>query len=178
MAFAIDIHGEGKVEKVVENNSATLTATPDDGWKFKHFNCGTECKSDNPLTIEVTAGTEITAVFYITIEDYLKGLVGFDVPDVVLNSIRAYREVKKANDTNDLTVKQKDLLYADLLMWASTSPTSYTGTKEADGGWSRTESNKTVSVTDKKRFENLAMSIYKKYLDRKYNPSIKIVNIW
>ncbi|NDV68599.1 hypothetical protein [Dysgonomonas sp. 25] len=178
MALVIDILGEGKVEKVVESNSATLTATPDDGWEFKHFVCDDTIIPENPKTISFTSNTKIVAVFYITIEEYLRGLVGFDVPDNVLNSIRAYREVKKATDTNDLTAKEKDLLYADLLMWASTSPTSYTGTKESDGGWSRTESNKTVSVTDKKRFENLAMSIYKKYLDKKYNSNIKIVNLW
>lgn len=178
MAFIIDIQGEGKVEKVAEGNSATLTAIPEAGWKFKHFINDGIFITENPITIIITAETKITTVFYVTIEDYLRGLVGFDVPESVLNSIRAYREVNKAADISELTVKQKDLLYADLLMWASTSPTSYTGTKESDGGWSRTESNKTVSVTDKKRFENMAMSIYKKYLDRKYNSSIKIVNLW
>lgn len=90
MASVIDIHGEGKVETVVESNSTTLTATPEDSWKFKHFICDNEKITDNPLTLTVTSETEITAVFYVTIEDYLRGLVGFDVPDTVLNSIRAY----------------------------------------------------------------------------------------
>ncbi|PXV66866.1 hypothetical protein CLV62_104127 [Dysgonomonas alginatilytica] len=175
MEIAIDIIGEGKVEKVADSNSATLTAIPNENWTFKHFLIGNTATSENPISVTVT---EVTAVFYISIEDYLKGLVGFDVTESVLNSIRIYREIKKRTDVAELSTKQRDLLYADLLMWASTSPTSYTGTKEADGGWSKTEANKTISVTDKKRFENLAMSIYKKYLDRKYNPSIKIVNLW
>lgn len=175
MEIVIDIIGEGKVEKVADSNAATLTAIPNESWTFKHFLIGNTPNAENPLSVTVT---EVTAVFYISIEDYLKGLVGFDVTESVLNSIRIYREIKKGTDVAELSNKEKDLLYADLLMWASTSPTSYTGTKEADGGWSKTEANKTISVTDKKRFENLAMSIYKKYLDRKYNPSIKIVNLW
>lgn len=175
METVIDIIGEGKVEKVADSNFATLTAIPHENWTFKHFLCDNTIITENPTTVTVT---EVTAVFYICIEDYLKGLVGIDVTESVLNSIRIYREVKKGTDVTELSTRERDLLYADLLMWASTSPTSYTGTKEADGGWSRTEANKTISVTDKKRFENLAMSIYKKYLDRKYNPSIKIVNLW
>ncbi len=175
MEIAIDIIGEGKVDKVAELESATLTAIPNENWTFKHFLIGNTANTENPISVTVT---EVTAVFYISIEDYLKGLVGFDVTESVLNSIRIYREIKKGTDVTELSTKERDLLYADLLMWASTSPTSYTGTKEADGGWSKTEANKTISVTDKKRFENLAMSIYKKYLDRKYNPSIKIVNLW
>lgn len=178
MDLIIDIIGEGKVEKVVEADSATLTATADGSWLFKHFVCNKTIVKDNPAVVTITDEMVIKAIFYLTIEDYLKGLVGFDVTDSVLDSIRIYRNVKKGTDTEELTVKQKDLLYADLLMWASTSPTSYTGTKESDGGWSKTESNKTISVTDKKRFENMAMAIYKKYLDRKYNPSIKIINLW
>lgn len=178
MDLLIGIQGEGTVDKVVEGSSATLSAIPEAGWHFKHFKYGELLVTDNPAVVTVTAVTKIVVVFYITIEDYLRGLVGFDISDSVLNSVRAYRQVKKAADISELTMKQKDLLYADLLMWASTSPTSYTGTKESDGGWSRTESNKTISVTDKKRFENMAMSIYKKYLDRKYSSSIKIVNLW
>lgn len=176
MVLTIDIIGEGKVEKVVDGNSATLTAIPEEGWMFKHYLKGSEVITDNNVII--TDQNQITAVFYLPIENYLKGLVGFDVADNVLASIRSYRDTKKGIDINELSTKQKDLLYADLLMWASTSPTSYTGTKEADGGWSKTEANKTISVTDKKRFENLAMSIYKKYLDRKYTSSIKLVNLW
>ncbi len=178
MNLNIEILGEGKVEKVVENNSATLTASPDEDWTFKHFVVGNETVTDSTYTVEMTGDLKVTAVFYVSIEVYLRGLVGFDVSDSALNSIRIFRNIAKGSNISDLTLREKELLYADLLMWAATSPTSYTGSKDADGGWSHTEASKTISVTDKKRFEQAAKTIYKKYLDRKYSSSIKIKNLW
>lgn len=178
MSFTIEISGEGQVEKVVENNSATLTTLPDEGWLFKHFIVGDEIVTDTIYTVEVTENLKVTAVFFVSIESYLRGLVGFDVSDSALNSMRIFRNIAKESDVADLTLREKELLYADLLMWAATSPTSYTGSKDSDGGWSHTEAGKTISVTDKKRFEQAAKTIYKKYLDRKYSSSIKIKNLW
>lgn len=210
MALVVNITGEGKVEKVVENTSTTLTAIPDEYWTFKNYvikyvlekidtidlnkytelhpntilgiKSGevvvTETIYDNPYTITESENKTVQTTFYVTIEDYLKGLVDFDVSEQALNSIRIYRGIKKGADINELSQKTKDLAYADLLMWASTSPSSYTGGKDSDGGWSHTESSKTLSVTDKKRFESMAMAIYKRYQDKRYTSSIKIVNLW
>lgn len=178
MNFSIDIKGEGKVEKVVDENSTTLTAIPDESWTFKYFIVDDETITDNPHTLKIEEGTTIQAVFYVAIEEYLKGLVGFDVTEQALNSIRMYRNIEKYTDVSELTIRDKELLYADLLMWAASSPTSYTGSKDSDGGWTHTEAGKTISVTDKKRFENSAKSIYKKYQDKKYSSGIKLVNLW
>ncbi|PXV62374.1 hypothetical protein CLV62_12063 [Dysgonomonas alginatilytica] len=178
MKSTVHISGEGKTEKVIDENSITLTAIPDVGWTFKHFVNGESTFTDNPYTLESTEDVEITAAFYVTIEDYLIGLVGFDVNEIALNSIRVFREIEKNSDVSELSMKDKELLYADLLMWAASSPTSYTGSKDSDGGWTHTEAGKTISVTDKKRFENTAKSIYKKYQDKKYNSGIKLVNLW
>ncbi len=178
MAISIDIKGEGKVDRVTEDNSVILTAVPDESWHFKYFIADGAKVSENPFTADTGKYKEITAVFYVTIEDYLKGLVGFDVTESAMNSIRISRSIAKGEDVEELSRKDKDLLYADLLMWAASSPTNYTGSKEADGGWQHVEASKTISVTDKKRFENQAMTIYKRYLDRKYNSGIRIVNLW
>ena len=178
MGITIDIKGEGVVEQKVTGNSVTLTALPDENWTFKYFVEGENQIKDNPFTTEIKEGIVFSAVFYVTIEEYLKGLVGFDVSESALNSIRIFRNIEKHSDVDELTVKDKELLYADLLMWAASSPTSYTGSRDSDGGWMHTEAGKTISVTDKKRFENSAKSIYKKYQDKKYSSGIKLVNLW
>ena len=178
MIITIDIKGEGKVDKVVNGNVTTLTAIPDESWAFKCFLIGDAEVTENPHTLILSENKLITATFYVTIEDYLRGLVGFDITESALNSIRVFRDIEKYSDVSELTVKEKELLYADLLMWAASSPTSYTGSKDSDGGWTHTEAGKTISVTDKKRFENTAKSIYKKYQDKKYTSGIKLVNLW
>ncbi|SBV91938.1 hypothetical protein [uncultured Dysgonomonas sp.] len=176
MALTINIKGKGTVEKVVEVNSATLTATPEESWLFKYFEIGDNEYSDNPYTFEYDGSDLVVySVFYIPIENYLKGLVGFDVTNAALTSMLIYRNVDFNSDINDLTQKQLDLLYADLLMWASTNPSSYTGAKQSDGGWSQTEASKTLTATDKKRYEQMANDIYIKYNDsRKSSANIRV----
>lgn len=173
--------GQGKVDRVEAGAVTTLSASPtSEAWSFKHFIVDGLIRESNPLVLNVdeVAGIEVKAVFCVTIEDYLRGKVGFDVDDIALNSIRIDRGVTEGEDVEDVTRKDRDLLYADLMMWASTSPTSYSGTKISDLGYSVTEAGKTISVTDKKRFEKIAMEIYKNYGDAKYSSNIRIVNLW
>ena len=113
----------------------------------------------------------------VSIEEYLKGKVGFDVPDSALSSIRIDRKIEKGVDVETLDQKTKDLAYADLLMWGATNPSSYTGSKNSDGGWTQTEASKTITATDKKEFRQLAMSIYRKYGDGKYKSKIRKINL-
>lgn len=176
MGLTINIKGKGKVDKVVAFNTATLTAIPDDSWLFKYFMNEGIVATDNPYTFDYNEADSVVidTVFYIPIESYLRGLVGFDVPDSAITSILIYRQIDFDADVNDLTKEQKELAYADLLMWAATNPTSYTGAKDSDGGWSHTEASKTISVSDKKRFEQMANDIYIKYNDcRKMKSGIR-----
>lgn len=176
MGLTINIKGKGTVEKVVEGNSATLTATPEESWLFKYFLIGDIQYSANPFTFDYD-GTDldVDSIFYIPIESYLRGLVAFDVPDSAITANLLYRKIDFNADIEDLTDKQKDLLYADILRWGSTSPSSYTGKKESDGGWSSTGESKTVSSADKKRFSEMADDIYIKYNDsRKSSANIRV----
>lgn len=177
MAIQIDIKGEGRVEKLEDNGKIILTALPSDAWSFKHFIIDEVAKTDNPVVVSKTTNT-VEAIFYVAIEDYLKGMVGFDVAEPTLNSIRINRNIKKGSDISELSEKDKDLAYADLLMWASTNPSSYTGSKSSDGGWTQTEASKTLTVSDKKSFRDMAMDIYKRYGDSRYTSKIRIVNLW
>lgn len=113
----------------------------------------------------------------ITIEEYLRGKVGFEVSDSTLTSILIDRAIPEQTDVCDISVKNRELAYADLLMWGATNPTSYSGSKEADGGWSHTEGSKTISVSDKNRWASMANSIYEKYDDNNLKPRIRIFNL-
>lgn len=177
MAIQIDIKGEGRVEKLEDNNRVILTALPSDAWSFKYFSISGVQKTDNPIDVDKII-EDVEVIFYVSIEDYLRGLVGFDVNETTLNSIRINRNIKKGSDISELSEKDKDLAYADLLMWASTNPSSYTGSKSSDGGWTQTEASKTLTVSDKKSFRDMAMDIYKRYGDSRYTSKIRIVNLW
>ena len=177
MAIQIDIKGEGRVEKLEDNNRVILTALPSDAWSFKYFSISGVQKTDNPIEVDKTI-EDVEAIFYVSIEDYLKGMVGFDVPTSTINSIRINREITKGSDVAELSDKDKDLAYADLLMWASTNPSSYTGSKQSDGGWTQTEASKTLNASDKKSFRSMSMDIYKRYGDRRYTPKVRIRNLW
>lgn len=177
MAIQIDIKGEGRVEKLEDNNRVILTALPSDAWSFKYFSISGVQKTDNPIEVDKTI-EDVEVIFYVSIEDYLKGMVGFDVPTSTINSIRINREITKGSDVAELSDKDKDLAYADLLMWASTNPSSYTGSKQSDGGWTQTEASKTLNASDKKSFRSMAMDIYKRYGDRRYTPKVRIRNLW
>lgn len=183
MNLIVKIEGEGSVTGAgtyETGSTATVVATPSDGWLFKQFKNGDNIIKDNPYNIPIEKNEDITivAIFYYTIEEYLKGMVAFDVPDSALKSIRLYRRVTKGEDFNDLSSQVIELCYADLLLWVSTSPSSITGAKESDDGWSHNEESRTLSTTDKKELRTQANAIYKKYNDARYSNSIKIVNLW
>lgn len=179
MALTITIKGNGTVDKVVDGNTTTLTAKPSEGWNFKYYKIGSDEIKDNPYSFEAVGEVEVLAAFYMSIVSYLKGKVGFDVPDATLNAILSDRGIDANTDIVELTEKQRDLLYADVLIWGATLPTTYSGVKESDGGWSHTEGSSTIQSADKKRFESIANDIYLKYNDpRKAKAKIKIINLW
>lgn len=115
----------------------------------------------------------------MTIEEYLKGKVGFEVTEHAISTILLDRQIEIGSDPGSLTTKQKELAYADVLKWGATRPSSYTGSKESDGGWSQTNASSTLLKSDKERFEAIANDIYIKYNDPKRTKSkIKIVNLY
>lgn len=184
MNVYVDIKGTGTVSGGGEyspSEAVTLTAVPGDGWSFKYFIVSGDERRENPLSL-VAENEDMTveACFYVSIEDYLSGLVDFDIPEKALNSIRIDRNVKKGADVNDVDRQTLDLCYADILMWATTTPSTIQGAKESDNGWSHQDESKTLSINDKKRLEERALSIYRKYDDAKGDDVniMKIVNLW
>lgn len=173
MLVAIDIKGEGTVTGggvYQAGETATLTATPISGYRFKYFLIGDNPVKDNPLKIEITDSTPdiaVTGVFYVSIEDYLRGRVDFDIPDSVFVPIQMDRGVSHGQDVSELDSRTVELCYADLLMWATTTASMIQGESESDNGWSHQAQSKTLSINDKKRLEDRAIQIYRQYNDPK-----------
>lgn len=178
MALTITIKGSGTVDKVVDGISITLTATPNNEWSFKYFLIGSDTVTDNPYTSDFIDIAEVIATFYMSIESYLKGKIGFVITDSAISAILTDRGIEANADINDLTEKQRELLYADVLIWGATLPTTYSGAKDSDGGWTHTGETSTIQQGDKTRFENIANAIYAKYNDkRKAKSEIKLINL-
>ena len=179
----MQIIGNGTINSTVSGDSTTYTAVPLNDYKFKYWSGGGINYTDNPLTLKTVV--ELTSVtFYYSIYNYLKGMVGFNIPDSSLISIISRRsEYLKTSigiddDISDISSEVKDLLYADVLIWGATGYSNYGSVSESDGGWSHQEGSSTINAADKKRFESIAKSIYDSYHDTlNIHPSIRIVSL-
>ena len=98
--------------------------------------------------------------------DYLSGLTGFVFDKAVLKRIALDRQAWDANP-EDLDVKTKDLLRADLLYTAYISPNVWASSTNSHGSYSRTIGSQTIYVEEKERIYNIFMGIYRKYNDEK-----------
>lgn len=99
----------------------------------------------------------------LTLEEYLRGKVCYEIPDNALRSILANRNIAPNSLLDELSIRDRELSTADLYMWCVGTP-SVTGTiKDADGGWSHQEGGVHTSSADKKHFRKMANAIYRKY---------------
>jgi len=167
MNVTINIFGAGECEgsgEHVEASVITLFATPAAGNVFKKFVIDANEYFGNPKYLD--AGTEDVSVdcyFYTPFELYIRGAVSFDVPDITLNNIRISRGISYLQDVSELSVKIQELSLADVLMYGASRPSSVTGAKDSDGGWSHTEGGSTISNSDRIFLRTRALDIYKKY---------------
>lgn len=79
-----------------------------------------------------------------TIEQWLKGMVDFNVPESAIKAILFNNNVTEGISASKATEKERDLCLADLLMWLSSSSTVTSGEVVSDGGWQHQQSNKNV----------------------------------
>ena len=97
----------------------------------------------------------------LTLDQYLKGKVDYDIPEAALLSIMADRGINPGTPLTNVTEKDKDLSLADLYMWLASSSVSSTGEYESDGGWQHQRSTK--NVFDRGYFKALANALYAKW---------------
>lgn len=98
--------------------------------------------------------------------DYIASLSGFVFDKAVLQRIALDRQVLH-HEPDDLTQEQKDLLRADLLYTAYLSPSVWASQTHSHGSFSSTTGSQSIFAEDKERIYNIALSIYKKYNDKK-----------
>nr|DAH79240.1 MAG TPA: hypothetical protein [Caudoviricetes sp.] len=98
-----------------------------------------------------------------TVEDWLRGKIDFDFPDSAIEAVLFDRMVDKSTAASDVSARDRELCYADLLMYAASSSTSTQGEYESDGGWQHQKSNK--NVVDRASMREAAARIYAKWND-------------
>ena len=103
--------------------------------------------------------------------------IAFDITEQALNSIRIKRNIDFGTDVKTLIIRTIELAQADALMWYATLPSSKTGAKDSDGGWSHQEATVSISSEDRKAFRSQAMAIYRKWGESNGLGTFKIVNL-
>ncbi len=112
-----------------------------------------------------------------TIEEYLRGCVGFEVTDSAITTILIDREIAPGTDVTTLEKRQKDLCRADLYMWCASTPSVTGSVEDANGVWKHKEGGTQSSAYDKRNLRQMANDIYALYGENVRKSSIKIVNL-
>ena len=112
-----------------------------------------------------------------TIEEYLRGCVGFEVADSAITTILIDREIAPGTDVTTLEKRQKDLCRADLYMWCASTPSVTGSVEDANGVWKHKEGGTQSSAYDKRNLRPMANDIYALYGENVRKSSIKIVNL-
>lgn len=111
----------------------------------------------------------------VTIEEYLRGKVGFTVEENAIVSILVDRDIDQGAFVDELTKRQRDLCTADLYMWCASTPSIMGSVKDSDGNWSHQDGGTQSSAFDKRNLRAMANDIYKKYGENVVSGSIKMI---
>ena len=95
------------------------------------------------------------------IEEYLRGVVGYQIADNALNSILFKRKIAAEAMASSLTEKQLDLCTAYL--WCAATPSTQNNTEDSDGGWKHVEGGWQTSAFDKRELRAMAKELYEKW---------------
>ena len=99
--------------------------------------------------------------------DYMSGLTAFVFDKAVLANVALERGVSNVTSFEELTLKDKDLLRADLLYTAYCSPSTWCSHTQSHGSYTKSVGSQQLTSEDKERLFNLFYSIYRKYDDDK-----------
>ena len=110
------------------------------------------------------------------IEDWLSGLVPYDITEECVNNILFERGIEPETTLDETTKKQRDLCKADLYMWCSLQPSITPRVSDADGGWSHSEGGQHMTVGDKEALRKAALRIYRLYGENVGAGSIRMNN--
>ena len=104
----------------------------------------------------------------MTILEYIRSKVRVSLSDENVEVILLDRGVSDSStDALSFSLELRELLYADALMLIATSPSSSGGQTHEHGGFVYRIGNEVIQNHDK--YTKIAMDIYKKYGDDKYD---------
>lgn len=131
----------------------------------------------------------------MTLEQYLRGLVSYEIPDDTLRAILFNRGIEENTsvtklfvpDPDDETVtedyvafenkKLRDLSLADIYMYCAGLPSAKNNSSEADGQWKSEQGGYQRSAFDSRQLRAMANDIYARYGEVLKGQKIKLVSI-
>lgn len=96
-----------------------------------------------------------------TIDQWLGGMVDYNVPDATVRAILFNNGVEAGASASSVGQRERDLCLADLYMWLSSSSSSSTGEYVSDGGWQHQKAAK--NVVDRAGLRQAAQRLYAKW---------------
>jgi hypothetical protein len=105
-----------------------------------------------------------------TVETWLKGMVDFDFSSETISAILFNRGIAAGTDASALSEKERDICYADLLMYAAGSSTKSSGEYISDNGYIIQRSAK--NVFDRKAMRDIAYKLYTKWGDARADEAV------
>lgn len=174
----VNIQGKGEVSgsTLIVGSEATLSATPADGYSFKGWIVDGMLVVDNPFVFQVET-LPITALFYVSVASYLRGLVGFEVDDNVLRSIHIKRGVDPDSDVASVEPSKLELAEADIYVWRASVASSVIGEENSDNGWKHKAGGWEMSVSDKRHYMSMANNLYRKNGEALRGSILRIFNL-
>ena len=120
----------------------------------------------------------------LTIEEYLRGKVGYEIPDNAIASILTDRGIPESSDVTSLSddasenTKLRELCTADLYLYCASTPSTISSHREQDGGWTLESGGTQHSAYDARQLRAMAQAIYDKYGEKTTATNyIKIINM-
>lgn len=124
----------------------------------------------------------------LTVEEYLRGMVAYEVADNALAAILLKRGLDAqlpayallAGYGEEISDGQKsiDLATADLYMWCAAAPSSKHDTEDADGGWKHKGGGWQSTAADKRELRRMARELYQKWGEASgASSTVRIVNL-
>lgn len=121
-----------------------IEAIPSSFMRFRHWQYEDEIIEENPYVfIALEKEMNFIAIFYMTIEDWLRGMIGYTVTDASIFAAETNRGIVFGSDALVVTEKQRELALADLITIICQMP-STTGTEDAMGDWKHKTSGSSV----------------------------------
>lgn len=111
----------------------------------------------------------------LTIEQWLMGMVDFNVPDATIQAILFNNGIAPGTAMSAVGERERDLSLADLYMWLTTSSTATSGEYVSDGGWQHQKANKVV--VDRAGLRANALRLYQKWNSDKADSAKGNINI-